>query len=63
MRSTAAVLVAALIVAMIVFGPLLLIWALNTLFMFSIPYTLKTWAAALVLGGVVGSSGSRSSGK
>ena len=34
-------------------GPLLIIWSMNTLFpVLSIPYTLETWAAAVLLGGV-----------
>ena len=43
-----------LIVVVVVFGPLLSIWALNTLFSVGIGYSIKTWFAALVLGGVVG---------
>jgi len=39
-----------LIVAVIVFGPLALIWCLNTLFpVLNIPYTFETWAAAFIL--------------
>ena len=42
-----------LIVAVIVAGPLLSIWALNTLFpVLTIPYTLETWAAMALVGGV-----------
>lgn len=42
-----------LIVAVIVAGPLLSIWALNTLFpVLAIPYTLETWAAMALVGGV-----------
>lgn len=38
-----------LIVALIVIGPLLGIWALNTLFpVLAIPYSLKTWFAMLL---------------
>jgi len=40
----------------VVFGPLLTIWSLNTLFGLTIPYTLKTWFATLFLAGVVGGS-------
>lgn len=44
-----------LVVALIALGPLLLIWALNTLFpVLAIPYTIWTWLAALVLGATVG---------
>jgi hypothetical protein len=43
----------ALIVGIIIFGPLLIIWSLNTLFALSIEYSLSTWFAALVLSGAV----------
>ena len=50
-----------LIVAIIVFGPLCSIWALNTLFpMLAIPYTFDTWLAVILLGGVVNSRSFRS---
>jgi len=43
--------VVVLIVALVVFGPFLTIWALNTLFpALAIPYTLETWAAVVLLG-------------
>ena len=42
-----------LLVAVIAVGPLLSIWALNTLFpVLAIPYTLETWAAMALIGGV-----------
>lgn len=46
----------ALIVIAIVFGPLLGIWSLNTLFpVLAIPYTWQTWAAYfLLLGSITG---------
>jgi hypothetical protein len=45
-----------LIIALIVFGPLLGIWSLNTLFpMLAIPYTWQTWAAYfLIFGSLTG---------
>ena len=44
----------ALVVALIIAGPLLLIWALNTLFpVVAIPYTIWTWLAALIVGATV----------
>jgi hypothetical protein len=47
----------ALLVAVIAVGPLLSIWALNTLFpVLAIPYTLETWAAMLLVGGMFRSS-------
>ena len=48
-------------ILLIIFGPFLSIWAVNTLFGLTIPFTLKTWFAALVLGGLV--SGRASSNK
>ena len=43
----------ALLVAVIAIGPLLSIWALNTLFpVLAIPYTLETWSAMALVGGV-----------
>jgi hypothetical protein len=43
----------ALLVIAIVAGPLLSIWAFNTLFpALAIPYTLETWAAMALIGGV-----------
>jgi hypothetical protein len=42
-----------LIVAIIIVGPLLSIWALNTLFpVLAIPYTLETWLAVILVGGM-----------
>ena len=46
-----------LIVIVIIAGPLLSIWALNTLFpALAIPYTLETWAAMALVGGLFRSS-------
>ena len=42
----------ALIIAMVVLGPLITIWALNTLFPgLAIGYSFETWAAIILLGG------------
>jgi hypothetical protein len=42
-----------LIVALIILGPLLVIWSLNTLFpVLAIPYALDTWFAVIVVGGL-----------
>ena len=39
-----------LIGAVIIFGPLALIWSLNTLFpVVNIPYTIETWVAAAII--------------
>jgi len=44
-----------LVVAIIM--PIATIWSLNTLFpVLAIPITLETWAATIILGGVVGGS-------
>lgn len=44
----------ALIIAVIIFGPIAGIWSLNTLFpVLHIPYTLDTWAAFFLLFGSV----------
>ena len=41
------------IVAIVIAGPLLSIWALNILFpVLAIPYTFDTWLAMLLIGGV-----------
>jgi hypothetical protein len=56
-----AVIYLVLIVAIIAFGPLCSIWALNTLFpVLAIPYTFDTWLAVILLGGVVNSRSFRS---
>ena len=41
------------IIALVVLGPLLLIWALNTLFGLGIDYNFWTWCAALILGAAI----------
>ena len=50
-----------LIFTLIIIGPILLIWSLNTLFGLSIPFTLKTWCASLILGGAVSKKGGNKS--
>ena len=46
-----------LIVIVLIVGPLASIWALNTLFpVLAIPYTLETWAAMALVGGLFRSS-------
>jgi hypothetical protein len=42
-----------LIAIVIIVGPLLSIWSLNTLFpVLAIPYTIETWAAVMLVGGL-----------
>jgi hypothetical protein len=48
------ILAIALIIVVIVFGPIAGIWSLNTLFpVLAIPYTLETWCAFFLLFGSV----------
>jgi hypothetical protein len=45
-----------LLVVALALGPLLMLWALNTLFpMLAIPYTIETWLAAFVFSAPFGS--------
>ena len=47
--STAAFLML-FIAALLIFGPIFVIWSLNTLFpVLSIPYELETWASVVIL--------------
>lgn len=42
------------IIFLVVIGPLLTIWALNTLFpQLAIPYDIYTWLAVVILGGLL----------
>jgi hypothetical protein len=43
------VIVAILAIILVLIMPLFAIWALNTLFSLSIPYTLETWVASVIL--------------
>lgn len=48
--NTLIVLLVVGIIALIILGPLLVIWALNALFpVLAIPYSLKTWFATLIV--------------
>lgn len=51
--NTEALLIILLALLLIILGPFLMIWSINTLFGLMIPFTLKTWFAALILGGSV----------
>ena len=50
----------AVIAAIIVFGPIITIWSLNTLFGLSIEYNFWTWLAALFIGALVHGRSSKS---
>ena len=55
--SKVSLLLIVLLVA-IIFGPLVTIWSLNTLFpVLAIPYSIETWVAALIIGGIVRGDG------
>jgi len=46
-------LVVAFVIALVILGPLVTIWSLNTLFpVLAIPYTFDTWCASIVLAGL-----------
>ena len=57
-------LVLILIFAVIIFGPIATIWALNTLFpVLAIPYTIETWLATVIIGGIFRGDGLSFKGK
>ena len=44
------IIILALVIFAIIFGPFITIWSLNTLFpVLAIPYSLETWAAVVAL--------------
>ena len=54
-KEVAVVIAAIMFIALIISGPLITIWAVNTLFpVAAIPYTIETYFASLVLAGVFG---------
>jgi len=54
MSTDTKLLLVLLIIGLIVVGPLITIWALNTLFpALAIEYTFQTWLAAVILGSVI----------
>jgi hypothetical protein len=57
-------LVLILVFTVIIFGPIVTIWALNTLFpVLAIPYTIETWLATVVIGGIFRGDGLSFKGK
>jgi len=53
-----------LIVLLIILGPIVTIWSLNTLFpVLAIPYTFETWVAAVVIAGIIRGDGLSFKGK
>jgi hypothetical protein len=54
MSTDTKLLLVLLIIGLIVVGPFITIWALNTLFpALVIPYTFETWLATVILGSVI----------
>ena len=49
---------------LVILGPIATIWALNALFpVLAIPYTLETWFAAVIIGGIIRGDGLSFKGK
>lgn len=46
-------LIILLVFLIIIFGPFISIWSLNTLFNLGIDYTFKTWLAAIILSSII----------
>ena len=46
-----------LAIGVIIFGPLVTIWSLNTLFNLNIEYNLSTWAASLFITSIFSANG------
>ena len=52
------------VIVVVVFGPLLTIWSLNTLFpVLAIPYTFETWVASVIIAGIIRGDGLSFKGK
>ena len=54
MKNIATITLVLTVIAIIVFAPFIIIWALNTLFALGIEYTFWTWLAMLVVTGAFG---------
>lgn len=53
-----------LLVLTVIFGPLVTIWSLNTLFpVLAIPYSVETWLATVVVAGIFRGDGVSFKGK
>ena len=59
--SVGAVVFVLLLIAIIVFQPFIIIWAINVLFGVGIPYTFKTWLAMFTIIMVIRSNSAASS--
>lgn len=57
MSVTKIVFVILFFVALVILGPLLTIWSLNTLFpVLAIPYNIETWVAIIIIVGAIKST-------
>jgi len=57
-------LVLIFVIVVVVFGPLLTIWSLNTLFpVLAIPYSIETWFATVIIAGIFRGDGISFKGK
>ena len=53
-----------LMIALIILGPIVTIWSLNTLFpVLAIPYTFETWVASVIIAGIIRGDGLSFKGK
>jgi hypothetical protein len=53
MKNTTLLVWLVIVVAMVVFGPFVTIWSLNTIFGLTIEYSIATWFAAVWLQGTL----------
>ena len=57
-------LVLIFVIVVVLLGPLLTIWSLNTLFpVLAIPYSIETWLATAVIAGIIRGDGVSLKGK
>jgi hypothetical protein len=56
-------IIIAVVLAVLVFAPLAILWALNTLFGLGLSYTFTNWLATLILSSLLGSKSAPSSSK
>jgi len=53
-----------LLILLIILGPIVTIWSLNTLFpVLAIPYTFETWVASVIIAGIIRGDGLSFKGK
>ena len=58
------IMLAIFLLILVILGPIVTIWALNALFpVLAIPYTLETWFATVIIGGIIRGDGVSFKGK